>query len=173
MSILPQLDQSYEEFNLIFCELSSLVVTASQIESSRLNQKRRTQHRATGGSKSRGPMQTERVTQYIIRRLGGESVASSSQIGVPINPTAYRALLPTIWALIGSSDTLTDESSEVVHAVLDHAIKISSKSSCKRLTVEFVGRLMLVCPLSTLCMGKFERVSHHASLLGVCMCAML
>ncbi|PPQ88648.1 hypothetical protein CVT25_010224 [Psilocybe cyanescens] len=140
-----KLEQPFEEFNLIFCELTSLAVNASQIESSQPNQKRKARKGPshTSSHKAKASLQTERVTQYITRRLRGEA-ASSAQIGVPINPTAYRALLPTIWALIGSAGTSADESNEVIHAALDHALKVSSKSACKRLTVEFVARLMLL-----------------------------
>jgi hypothetical protein len=36
-------------------------------------------------------------------------------------------------------------SNEVLQVTLDHAVKVSSKAACKRLTVEFVARLVLVC----------------------------
>jgi pre-rRNA-processing protein IPI1 len=32
----------------------------------------------------------------------------------------------------------------IIHATLDHALKVSSKSACKPLTIEFVARLLLV-----------------------------
>ncbi|KDR85071.1 hypothetical protein GALMADRAFT_233681 [Galerina marginata CBS 339.88] len=142
-----KLEQAYEEFNLIFCELTSLAVNASQSGSSRSHQKRKARGRTTAtqlsGSRVKASIQTERVTQYITRRLRGEA-ASSDHIGVAINPTAYRALLPTIWALISSGGAKAEEANEVIHATLDHALKVSSKSACKRLTVEFVGRLVLL-----------------------------
>lgn len=86
------------------------------------------------------------MTQYITRRLRGEP-ASPAQFGAPIPPAAYRALLPTVWALIngGPSAGAHDAEGEgVLHAVLDHAVRVTSKSACKRLAIEFVARLMLV-----------------------------
>ncbi|KAF8973998.1 hypothetical protein BDZ97DRAFT_1647832 [Flammula alnicola] len=143
-----KLEQSYEEFNLIFCELTSLAVNAAEDAAFRSHQTRKARGRPSThptGPKSRPTIQTDRVTQYIIRRLRGEP-ASSAQVGVPINPTAYRALLPTVWALISvtSSASSAQDSEEVLHATLDHATKVTSKSACKRLTVEFVARLMLL-----------------------------
>lgn len=37
-----------------------------------------------------------------------------------------------------------DGLNDLLHAVLDHAMKVPSKSPCKRETVEFVGKLFLV-----------------------------
>jgi pre-rRNA-processing protein IPI1 len=86
--------------------------------------------------------------EYIIRRLGGEA---KQGIAVPITHTAYVALLPSIWSLIGSTTAPAggDESegpgpNKLLDALLDHALKIPFKSPCKRATVEFVGRLFLV-----------------------------
>lgn len=87
--------------------------------------------------------QTCRVSDYVIRRLRGQS-DSPSQIGHVLGASAYVSLLPTIWALINKllpGDTTTNE---VLCIVIDHAIKLSSKSPCKRVTIEFVARLILV-----------------------------
>jgi len=96
------------------------------------------------------PVQTTRVTEYIGRRLIG-SVSSSSGIVIPITPIAYVALLPSIWTFISNLMTSDGDgygdlkgSNDLLHAVLDHAIKVPSKSFCKRATVEFVGKLLLV-----------------------------
>ncbi|KAF8912738.1 hypothetical protein CPB84DRAFT_1670522 [Gymnopilus junonius] len=131
-------ESSYEEFNLIFCQLTALLIIATHADSPRRYQKRKTRNRSSNNS-----THTEQVTRYIARRLRGEA-ASSSQIGVAINPTAYNALLPTIWALINSRDGNAAEVDGVFHATLDHAVKASSKSACKRLTVEFVARLLML-----------------------------
>ncbi|KAF4623469.1 hypothetical protein D9613_001877 [Agrocybe pediades] len=136
-----KLEQSYEEFNLIFCELTSLAVNASP----RSQKRRKTTKGKTRLARGNPTIQTERVTQYIIRRLRGEA-ASPSQIGYAISPMAYRTLLPTIWALINHEDPTagTEGSTEMLHSVLDHALKVPSKSACKRITIEFVARLMLL-----------------------------
>jgi len=117
--------------------------------SSRSTQTRRPSKRR---SSSFLPVQTTRVTEYIGRRLSG-SISSSSGIIVPIAPIAYVALLPSIWTFISNMVTPNGnngdhgnlkESNDLLHAVLDHAIKVPSKSLCKRATVEFVGKLLLV-----------------------------
>ena len=101
------------------------------------------------GAKAKASTHTTRVTQYITRRLRGEP-ASPAQLGAPISATAYRALLPTVWALIsggpsaGAHDAEGQGEEGVLHAVLVHAVRVTSKSTCKRLAIEFVARLMLV-----------------------------
>jgi len=149
-------------------------VTASESSSSRPTRNARRKTQSTASRKGKAPsssttIQTERVTEYIIRRLRGEgadgvptpsSSSVSSGTAVPITHGAYLALLPTIWALISnpaspSTGKGTHEEnkgaggggsfvSDMLHATLDHAIKVASKSACKRATVEFVARLMLV-----------------------------
>lgn len=133
-----QVEASFEEFNLIFCQLTALIIVATQADSPRPHQKRKIRSRSDTLS-----IHAEQVTRYIARRLRGEA-ASSSQIGVAINPAAYNALLPTIWALISSRGGNAAEVDGVFHATLDHAVRVSSKSACKRLTVEFVARLLMV-----------------------------
>ena len=133
-----------EELNLIFCELIALTLNAS----GRLPQKRK-------GRMLSSASWTERVTEYIIGRLR-TTEGSVDRSSTPITPAAYHALLPTIWAFITSPTSSPHQSEELIHATLDHALKVAPKSACKRLTLEFVGRLMLVrsfhwCTTSILC----------------------
>lgn len=146
-----QLEQSYEEFNILFCELSSLAVNASRDSASSSLQRRKVRP-SKARARSPGPagkaiIQTRQVMEYITRRLRSEP-SSSTYIGAPISAAAYRALLPTVWALINSTNgALSEDLQEpdsVMHAILDHATQISSKSACKRSTIEFVGSLALV-----------------------------
>ena len=121
-----------EELNLIFCELMSLALNAS----GRLPQKRKSRMLSSASW-------TERVTEYIIRRLRTEE-GSVGQLSTSISSAAYNALLPTIWAFIASPNLSPHQSEDLIHATLDHALKVTSKSACKRPTLEFIGRLMLV-----------------------------
>ena len=121
-----------EELNLIFCELIALTLNAS----ARLPQKRKARMLSLASW-------TDRVTEYIIRRLRTEE-GSVGQSSTPITPAAYHALLPTIWAFITSPTVNPHQSEKLIHATLDHALKVMPKSACKRLSLEFVGRLMLV-----------------------------
>ncbi|KAJ3511187.1 hypothetical protein NLJ89_g4242 [Agrocybe chaxingu] len=142
-------DQLYEEFDLVFCELTSMLLNATQNASAHLQstQKQRKANRKGKAPSSSSSAQTERVTQYIIRRLRGEGT-SASQIAAPISPVGYLALMPTVWALVSNPTANPHEAGAVLHATLHHAIRVTSKSACKRTTVEFVARLMLVGPSS-------------------------
>lgn len=87
-----------------------------------------------------------RVSEYVIRLLRGE-VAFASQLGRPLAPAAYVALLPTIWALLNSPTTVQRTSTPIFQAIVEHAVKVSSKSALKRPTIDFVARLVLVCDI--------------------------
>lgn len=91
-------------------------------------------------------MRALRVSEYVTQLLRGE-VASVSQLGRPLTSAAYVALLPTIWALISSPTTSQRMSTPILQAVVEHAVKVSSKSALKRPTIELVARLVLVCDL--------------------------
>jgi pre-rRNA-processing protein IPI1 len=89
-------------------------------------------------------LQAEKVGKYVIQLLRGEASAGS-QVGRPLTPAAYTALLPTIWSFINQpSPNQHQISSSVLQATLEHATKTSSKSATKKLGIEFVGRLILV-----------------------------
>ena len=92
--------------------------------------------------------QLQRVRQYVVGVLRGEMSASSGlqpAISRSIGPSAYTALLPTIWALIdGEASEKSNPHEDVFTAVLEHATRASSTSAVKRHTVEFVGRILLV-----------------------------
>ncbi|KAJ7070943.1 hypothetical protein C8F01DRAFT_1046689 [Mycena amicta] len=127
-------EQTFQALNLIYCELSSLVVLTS---AGHLGKK-------TPPSKGDIRQQTERVSTYVMQLLRGEAT-STSRLGRPLMPEAYNALLPTIWSLINNSESqLRDISQGVLLAVLDHGRKLSSKSAVKQLTLEFIARVLLL-----------------------------
>lgn len=95
-------------------------------------------------------IQIDRVAQYIIRRLRGE--ANSAQIRPMLTDSSYLSLLPTIWAIINKPASNRQEADGIIHATLDHALKVSSKSACKPLTIEFVARLLLVSSVKISCL---------------------
>jgi len=73
----------------------------------------------------------------------------------------YTALLPTIWALLNQpKESYTRSQGEapidtVLSAMLDQAIKTTSKSAVKALTVEFIARILLLETESDYC-GHFD-----------------
>src|SRR5277367_4328695 len=104
--------------------MSSILVNASRSCPSRSTKKGKHQTKRTPSKKV--SIQIDRVAQYIIRRLRGE--ANSAQIRTMLTDSSYLSLLPTIWAIISQPGS---NQQGVIHATLDHALKVSSKSACK------------------------------------------
>ncbi|KAJ7110117.1 hypothetical protein C8R44DRAFT_634671 [Mycena epipterygia] len=133
-------EQIFQALNLIYCELTSLLILTSETVPTR--GKRAVQGQQ--GSKDGLQVQTERVSDYVIQLLKGESL-STSQLGRPLTQTAYTALLPTIWSLINNANPqLQSVSSDVLQATLEHASRVSSKSALKQVTIEFIARIVLL-----------------------------
>ena len=117
-----------------------MLLNASRSSLFRSTRKEKRQRKHTPSEKV--SIQIDRVAQYIIKRLRGE--ANSTQIGTMLTASSYLSLLPTIWAILNKPSLNQQEADGIIHATLDHALKVSSKSSCKPLTIEFVARLFLV-----------------------------
>lgn len=148
------MEQAFQDLNVIYCELTSLLVLVSDPSGTRdgrrENRFRAPRHRSSPCLKSDFSLslQGDLVKSYVIRLLRGDG-GSGAQLPRPISAVVYTALLPTIWALLNqrSGQHPEKESSTVLAATLDHATRTSSGSAVKRLTVEFVGRLLLVSAL--------------------------
>ncbi|GLB36226.1 hypothetical protein LshimejAT787_0305140 [Lyophyllum shimeji] len=144
-----KIEQAFEDLNLIFCELTSLLVLATNAESigpRRQGKLRQINQELSTGNGPKGvlSMQVQGVSEYILQLLRSEPVAGS-QVGRALTVGAYVALLPAIWMLLnGASAQHQRISSAVLHATIEHSIKTSSKSALKRLTIEFVARLVLL-----------------------------
>ena len=134
MQVPLQLQKAFQDLNLYYCELASLIALATGPDAS--SQTRRAKKKDTLTA------QTERVRTYIIQLLHGEPVAGQ-QLARALSPSAYTALLPTVWSLLNAP-----EADDVLAALLDHAISVPSKTPLKLPTVAFVGRLVLVRPLA-------------------------
>uniref|UniRef100_D8PQT0 Pre-rRNA-processing protein n=1 Tax=Schizophyllum commune (strain H4-8 / FGSC 9210) TaxID=578458 RepID=D8PQT0_SCHCM len=124
------LQKAFQDLNLYYCELASLIALATGPDAS--SQTRRSKKKDTLTA------QTERVRTYIIQLLHGEPVAGQ-QLARALSPSAYTALLPTVWSLLNAP-----EADDVLAALLDHAISVPSKTPLKLSTVAFVGRLVLL-----------------------------
>ncbi|RPD64943.1 hypothetical protein L227DRAFT_591208 [Lentinus tigrinus ALCF2SS1-6] len=148
-------EQAFQDLNLIFCELSSFLLLASQRHPPpqpmangkvRLGKSKRTG--VTPGSMSAvQARQIERISMYIAQLLQGQAPSGTVQSSIPrpVTPQAYIALLPTIWSLLNSQIPELAEASESMFAVvLEHATRASSTSVVKRHTVDFIGRLILL-----------------------------
>ena len=115
-------------------------MNASRCSPFRSTKKEKRQRKYTPSKKV--SIQIDRVAQYIIKQLRGE--VNSTQIGTMLTASSYLSLLPTIWGIINKPGLNQQEANGIIHATLDHAFKVSSKSACKILTIEFVARLHLV-----------------------------
>ena len=147
-------EQAFQDLNLIFCELSSFIVLASQ-RSGAAQPNVRSKRIQRGGSRrppkphaavSIQTRQIERVSEYIVQLLQGRPPSSGGQSSLPrpITPQAYVALLPTIWSLMNNGSSDQEDSPSIFSVVVEHAIKASSTSAVKRHTIDFIGRLILV-----------------------------
>jgi len=151
-----KVEQSFQDLNLIYCELTSLLALTSYPRTTnnpRANRgKSRQSQIATQASEG---VLSLRVREYVIQLLRGETL-SGSQIGRTLTPTSYSALLPTIWSLLNQpSATEHSISSDVLRATLEHATKTSSNSAVKKLGIEFVARLALVSPAASDLVNRF------------------
>ncbi|KAJ3559764.1 hypothetical protein NM688_g137 [Phlebia brevispora] len=140
-------EEVFQSLNLTFCELSSILMLRQQV-----NHSSEPSHSAgkrpsvpTEGIK---PFYADRVRRYVLSALrGGASVISHVQpsLARSISPSAYSALLPTIWALVIYVDAEHGEShGELLNALVDHSMSLSSNSTVKRHTVDFLGRLIIL-----------------------------
>lgn len=136
---------------MIYCELASLLVLVSHQSGTRAV--RRGNRFGASRPKSSSSLknhfsfdvQADLVKSYVIQLLHGDG-GSGAQLPRPISAAMYTALLPTIWALLNQKNEKgpEKEGSSVLAATIDHAMKTTSGSAVKRLTIEFVGRLLLV-----------------------------
>ena len=151
-----KIEQAFQDLNLIFCELSSFLLLASQRRSPQrpaahakaVRPGKQKRAGATAGSLSIvQARQVERVSAYITQLLQGRAASGiiQSSIPRPVTPQAYIALLPTIWCLLNGQKPELSVSSDAIFAiVLEHATRVSSTSAVKRHAVDFVGRLIMV-----------------------------
>lgn len=138
------MEQALQDLNLIFCELTSLLLL--DVSSDQQGTKRPKRRQAPAPSIQKAlPVQIESVCDYVVKTLRGDGPghsASTASLARPISAASYSSILPTVWALLNNaSSTHVDE---ILDAVVEHAIKTSSKSVVKRLTTDFLGRLLLV-----------------------------
>ncbi|KAG1757489.1 hypothetical protein EDB19DRAFT_1901008 [Suillus lakei] len=162
-----KVEHAFQDLNVIYCELTALLVLVSfRRPSGDMSRKTRFQTSRSSASSShvkhegKLTLQAGLVRTYVTRLLLGED-NSGAQISRPLIPTMYTALLPTIWALLNrpkESHTRTQAEAPtdtVLSAMLDHAIRTTSNSAVKALTVEFVARILLLETETDYC-GQFD-----------------
>ncbi|KAJ6519922.1 hypothetical protein C8R45DRAFT_853222 [Mycena sanguinolenta] len=131
-------EQIFQALNLIFCELTSLLVLTSET-----TPRPRGKQPTHGDAKDSLQLHSKRVSDHVVQLLKGESL-STSQLGRPLTSATYTALLLTVWALINANPNHRTASNEVLRATIEHATQVSSKSALKQITIEFVARLVLL-----------------------------
>ncbi|KAK0456533.1 hypothetical protein EV421DRAFT_1753044 [Armillaria borealis] len=128
-----KIEQAFQDLNLVYCELTSLLVLTSQDTRSR-------QQRPSKTDRSKLSIQNDIVCDYVLRELSGGNV-SSNQVARSLTSAAYTSLTPTMWSLI---NTPSQSSNGVFGAVLEHGTVVSAKSALKKPTVDFISRLILM-----------------------------
>ncbi|KAL5519515.1 IPI1 [Sanghuangporus vaninii] len=146
-------ETTFEEMNLIYCELFSLRsldygtsfqedIYGPATKRRKVGHPKTTVATMTGSGAAR---QSDRVREYVIRCLSDTNSSPSANnypLGQSLTAQTYTELLPTLWWLLDRQDN--DDISEVLKAVVDHAMKAGSTSGVKPVVTEFVGRLVLL-----------------------------
>lgn len=146
------MEEAFQTLNLAFCELTSLLMLegTSHVHSSRQRiEDIQSSGKRTSASDALNSLHVDRVREYALSVLRGEfSVTDGAQPAIfrSISYSAYIALLPTIWALLSSNGRgQPGMHEELLNALVDHSMKVSSNSAPKRHTIAFLGRIALVC----------------------------
>ncbi|KAH9063528.1 hypothetical protein EDB87DRAFT_1673571 [Lactarius vividus] len=132
-----QIEQTLQDLNIVFCELTSLLVLACSAQPVvQSNSKKR------DGTSVQA--QISQVKDFVACLLRGVS-RSPNTVGRQITAQEYMALLPTLWMLLNSNlDCGADEDIDILCVLLDHARQVSSTAIAKRPTLDFVVRLILL-----------------------------
>jgi pre-rRNA-processing protein IPI1 len=128
---LNQIEQALQNLNIVFCELTSLLILAYTTSKE--------------SDDNPIPIQISQVKDYVARLLSGVSI-SSHTVARPMTAQDYVALLPTVWMLLNSNLEHDDGNggAGTLGALLDHGLQVSSAAATKRPTVDFLVRLILV-----------------------------
>ncbi|EGO01885.1 hypothetical protein SERLA73DRAFT_71044 [Serpula lacrymans var. lacrymans S7.3] len=156
-----KMEQVFQDLNIIYCELTSLLNISSHWRSPESNQRKNLGRTGRKGNTKRDAfhglsqtpdrklsMQAQAVSSYIIQLL--QCDFTSNALARPLTTTAYAAILPTIWSLLNqpvglhSEQEATSIPETVLSATLEHAMKTSSKAAVKRWTIEFIARISLL-----------------------------
>jgi pre-rRNA-processing protein IPI1 len=142
--IVSQVEQALQDLNLLFCELTSFLLRPA---SHGLTENRAARPTSTTRVTNRPFVpHIDRVCEYVVKALKGDNTGqthSTSSLARAMSAAAYVSILPTVWALLNHSDL--ERVKEICGTILEHSIKTTSASPVKRHTIEFIGRLILVC----------------------------
>ncbi|KAH9966572.1 hypothetical protein BC827DRAFT_1124143 [Russula dissimulans] len=132
------IEQALQDLNVIYCELTSLIILAYTTRDVILSNTKRRDGRSLR-------IQISQVKDYVARLLSGVQMASHL-VGRPITAQDYVALFPTLWMLLNSMSEHSDVDNgvDIFRALLDHSMQVSSAAAAKRPTVDFLARLTLL-----------------------------
>ncbi|KAH7911965.1 hypothetical protein BJ138DRAFT_1005493 [Hygrophoropsis aurantiaca] len=141
----------FQNLNVIYCELTSLLVLATSRPRRQATNHLRPARKTLSSDSSSDTIvhdaklsaQAEHVRSYVIRLLCGKGDLGA-QLPRPLTSAMYMALLPTVWTLLNQRLGTDCSDSSVTITLLEHAIRTSSSSANKRLTIEFVARIALL-----------------------------
>ncbi|KAF9270293.1 hypothetical protein L218DRAFT_992927 [Marasmius fiardii PR-910] len=144
-----KVEQSFQELNIQYCDLTSRLVFATQPKpSSRQHPQGQSKTSLNCSSKQTIRLldQISQVREYVLRVLRQNEEVNSR----PLTFTAYTSLLPTIWALINvknpsqGSNKGPPSLDDVFLALVEHGIHTSSKSGLKKCSTDFIAKLVLL-----------------------------
>ncbi|GAA5837562.1 hypothetical protein JCM11251_002014 [Rhodosporidiobolus azoricus] len=113
-----QEEERFLRLNLVFAELSSLLVLSDGEEEGKGKEK----EKKGKGKREREKKErveevvVERVQEWVVAALKGELTTPSHPLGLPLSPSAFSALEPTLWSLLNQTDS--EKAKEVWEAVL-------------------------------------------------------
>jgi hypothetical protein len=136
-----QTENTFQDLNVIFCELTSLLDMASL---PRPNGSHLTKSQSSVVALQAAiSAQSKQVSMYVVHLLKGG--AGDSQLARPLTPTAYLSMLPTIWSFLNAPPTREcDDSVNILQVIVEHAMTLSSHSALKKPTTEFLAHVVLV-----------------------------
>ncbi|GAA5895281.1 hypothetical protein JCM6882_006634 [Rhodosporidiobolus microsporus] len=137
-------EERFLRLNLVFAELSSLVVLSEEDgggskgaegkkgKGKKGDRERERKERVEG-------VVVERVQEWVVAALKGELTTPSHPLGLPLPPSSFRALEPTLWSLLNQQDPT--RAVEVWDAVLGLFVR---GGAARREGWEFAARVVLL-----------------------------
>ncbi|KAF5375094.1 hypothetical protein D9758_000204 [Tetrapyrgos nigripes] len=146
-----KVEQVFQDLNLIYCDLLSRLVLASQSSTEKTtvrSKKAFASNKQHLNTNDKLWVQSDHVCDYIVGLLGGNDNESESNnhLARPLSPAAYNLLLPAIWSFLNlpRRQETAFSSVNVWQTTLKHAFGLSSKSALKRSAFDFVARIVLL-----------------------------
>ncbi|BGP15502.1 rRNA processing protein [Rhodosporidiobolus nylandii] len=138
-------EERFLALNLRFAELSSLLVLSEEDD---LAARKALKGKGKKGEREREKKERveevvlSRVQEWVVSALSGSLTTPLHPLGLPLAPTAFSALEPTLWSLLNQPDRV--RATEVWDATLGMFVRGSGGAETRRRTWEFCARVILL-----------------------------